>query len=221
MAWQATIEEHEEETVPVGVVAGNVFDKYGSRNPIVRTLMNGFLRTLLRMVAPLAPKRILEVGCGQGQLLSYLRQHLSPDLAIGVDVSPQIVEEARRRWPLLSVGVASAYALPFPDRSFDLVVVSEVMEHLRNPRRALDEVVRVSGGCCLVSVPHEPWWRVLNVLRCRYLDRWGNTPGHIQHFSSSTFRHFLETRVAVQAFARPVPWLMALCGGGREEKEHG
>jgi len=53
-------------TTEDGVVVGNVFDKYGSRNPVVRWMMHGFESQLSRFVAAASPRSIHEVGCGEG-----------------------------------------------------------------------------------------------------------------------------------------------------------
>lgn len=192
------------------VIAGNVFDKYRSRNPVVKALVGSFLDTMLTMVRPIAPRRLLEVGCGDGYVLDFLSRHLTPARAVGVDLSTDVVSRAKRCYPHLAFGAGSAYCLPYAARSFDLVVVSEVLEHLAQPALALEEIQRVSARYCLFSVPHEPWWRVLNVLRLKYVSDWGNTPGHVQHFTAAAFLDLLRSNGHVRRFARPIPWLMAL-----------
>ena len=104
----------------------------------------------------------------------------------------------------------SAYELGFADRSFDLVVGAEVMEHLEEPERALDEIERVSCGDVILSVPREPLWRILNLIRLSYLREWGNTPGHLQHWSTSTFHELVASRFEIVAVRRPLPWTMIL-----------
>jgi hypothetical protein len=60
-------------------------------------------------------------------------------------------------------------------------------------------------------VPNEPLWRALNMARGAYLSDFGNTPGHLQHWGSRSFRRFIETELDVIEMSRPLPWLMALC----------
>jgi hypothetical protein len=69
---------------------------------------------------------------------------------------------------------------------------------------------RVARRHVLLSVPREPLWRVLNVARGAYWRDWGNTPGHVQHWSRDEFvalvsRYFTLTRVVA-----PFPWTMVL-----------
>lgn len=61
-----------------------------------------------------------------------------------------------------------------------------------------------------MSVPWEPVWRILNFLSGRYVTRWGNTPGHIQHFSASRLRRLLGRHIGITRFVVVTPWLMAV-----------
>ncbi len=98
--------------------------------------------------------------------------------------------------------------LPFPDGTFDLVLAVEVLEHLPDPARALDELARVArpGATAVLSVPSEPLWRALNLARGKYVGELGNTPGHIQHWTPRSFRRLVSRRFEVRAVRRPVPW---------------
>jgi len=198
---------------PQDFVAGNHFDKYGSRNRLHRALVGGFVRSACELVRLAAPASVLEVGCGGGELAACLfgrEEERRPIAYVGVDISPAQVEAARARLPGQTALTASAYNLPFPDGSFDLVMLCEVLEHLDRPPRALDEAVRVSRAGVLVSVPWEPVWRILNLSRGKYWPRLGNTPGHVQHFSRHQIRSLVESRLTPAAERRPFPWSMIL-----------
>jgi hypothetical protein len=60
-------------------------------------------------------------------------------------------------------------------------------------------------------VPREPLWRLLNMARGRYWRDLGNTPGHLQHWSSEGLRALLMRHVEVRLVRTPLPWTMALC----------
>jgi hypothetical protein len=59
-------------------------------------------------------------------------------------------------------------------------------------------------------VPNEPLWRVLNFSRGKYLADWGNTPGHLNHWSPGAFRAFLEKELIIEDMRRPLPWTVVL-----------
>jgi 2-polyprenyl-3-methyl-5-hydroxy-6-metoxy-1,4-benzoquinol methylase len=195
------------------VVAGNVFDKYGSSNPLVRLMVRGFLRTLLRLVESTGVKTIHEIGCGEGYLSVLLaRRGLSVRAS---DVSERVVVQARaeaaRRGVAVAFEVASIYDLRAEKDSADLVLCAEVFEHLPDPEAALRVVRALARPYALFSVPREPIWRILNVMRFKYLKDGGNTPGHVQHWSKAQFVRMLEKHMEVIAVASPFPWTMVLC----------
>lgn len=194
------------------VVAGNVYDKYGTTNPVARRLMAGFERGmngLLDLAG--SPDSVLEVGCGEGHVTAKLAGRWPGARVMGSDLSTEIIAEARRLHPALDFEVGSVYDVGEGSSRFDLVVACEVFEHLEDPARALEALSRVSQRHLFVSVPREPIWRALNLARGRYLRDLGNTPGHLQHWSARAFLALLETRVDVIAVRTPLPWTQALC----------
>jgi SAM-dependent methyltransferase len=197
-----------------GVVIGNVYDKYGSRNPVVNRLMRGFESALSEFVAASAPQSIHEIGCGEGHWV--LRWNETGLRARGCDFSRKIIDMARanagrRGLPASLFEARSIYDLDPRHDGADLVVCCEVLEHLQHPARALEALGRVVGRHLIVSVPREPVWRALNLARGKYLGRLGNTPGHIQHWSSAGFINLVSEHFDVVAVRNPLPWTMLLC----------
>jgi 2-polyprenyl-3-methyl-5-hydroxy-6-metoxy-1,4-benzoquinol methylase len=112
--------------------------------------------------------------------------------------------------------VASIYDL-VPERdAAELVVCCEVLEHLDDPGMAMAMLSKLARSYLLVSVPREPVWRVLNMARGKYLGSFGNTPGHIQHWSRKGFLKMLEEHVDILKVLTPFPWTVALCRGGKK-----
>ena len=187
------------------VVAGNVYDKYGSRNPVARRLMDGFLGAMRELYDARPDETVVEIGCGEGELLSRLGAWRPARRRFGFDVRREILEQARRH-PGITVALQSAEALALADRSADVVIASEVLEHLQDPEAALREIARVARRRVILSVPREPIWRMLNIARLHYLAELGNTPGHVQHFSTHTFVDLVSRRLRVVAVRTPLPW---------------
>jgi ubiquinone/menaquinone biosynthesis C-methylase UbiE len=179
--------------------------------------VRGFLAELERLVISTGARDVHEVGCGEGELLLRLAKR---GLRVrGSDISEAVIEEARRRADAAqleaSFRVAPIEALDPRRDSAELILCCEVMEHVGDPRAALEIVARLASPWAIVSVPREPWWRVLNLGRLRYMRELGNTPGHLQHWSRSSFVRFLEHRLEVVTVRSPLPWTMALCRSER------
>lgn len=193
------------------VVVGNVFDKYGSRNPLYRRVMERYFRRLEELLRRTQARRLLEVGCGEGFVSGWLSRRALGKQVFGADLSAPMLGEASREHPAVRFVAANAYSLPFPDGSFDLVLCLEILEHLEQPQDALREARRVSNQLLIASVPNEPIWRLLNVARGAYWIRLGNTPGHVQHWNRRGFTDLLRRSWVVREVATPFPWTMALC----------
>ena len=99
------------------------------------------------------------------------------------------------------------------------MAATEVLEHVDEPERAVAEMARVAARWLLVSVPHEPLWRALNMARGAYLRELGNTPGHVNHWNRRSFVKLLARHGDVVQTRAPFPWTMLLvrvgCGRPR------
>jgi 2-polyprenyl-3-methyl-5-hydroxy-6-metoxy-1,4-benzoquinol methylase len=198
------------------VPTGNTFDKYGSTNPVVRRLMAGFERNVDDLFAQAEPSSVLDVGCGEGILTTQWAQRLPPAPAgriVGIDLEdPKLTAEWAAREPHANLHFRpmTVEHLQFADDEFELVAATEVLEHVEDPRRAVAEMARVASRWLLVSVPHEPLWRMLNMARGAYLRQWGNTPGHLNHWTRAGFVTLLSAHGEVVQTRSPFPWTMLL-----------
>lgn len=204
-----------------GIVVGNAYDKYRTNNPVARLLVRGYENSLSELVARASPKTIHEVGCGEGYwVIRWTQFGLA---ARGSDFSSKVIELARANAAAEGLnGVCfesrNVYDLQPGLDDADLLVCLEVLEHLHHPDRALRALERVVTGHLILSVPREPIWRALNVARGKYLQGWGNTPGHIQHWSRRAFVRWVQQYAFdVLAVRSPLPWTLVLCRprGGR------
>jgi ubiquinone/menaquinone biosynthesis C-methylase UbiE len=190
-------------------VVGNFYDKYAAKNPIERALMSHFLGTVSGFYGRVNPATVLEVGCGEGHLAQHLVTRCrQPQRFVACDLA--LTAAAPGLDPLIELRQASVYDLPFEAASFDLVVCCEVLEHLDDPERAVAEVARVARRGAIVSTPREPLWRVMNVMRGKYLRQLGNTPGHVQHFGPRGLERLVGKRLRVIERRMPVPWTVLL-----------
>lgn len=196
-----------------GIVIGNVYDKYGSNNPLIRWLMRGYEESLNQLISMASPKTIHDVGCGEGYWV--IRWNQMGFAASGSDFSSKVIEIARDNARAEGLSrelffIKNIYDLQKPSDSADLLACCEVLEHLEKPKLAIEALHRAARDYVLISVPREPLWRLLNISRGKYLADWGNPPGHLQHWSSNAIVELVQTYFEVVAIRRPIPWTMVL-----------
>ena len=190
-------------------IFGNVYDKYTSRNPIVRKIITGFAGCVTSLLSPLNCKRVIDIGCGEGYFANIIRGIMPEVELFAFDLRSQV--------PALGIldrtvhfHVGSVYEMPYRNSLFDLVIAVELLEHLDDYKLALSEIKRVASGYCLFSVPNEPYWRLLNIARLKYLTELGNTPGHCQHWNRRGFAELIKNYFEIVAVRTPLPWIVVL-----------
>ena len=198
---------------PSGILpGGNWEDKYNTKNPIARYLMYNFIKTIKQIIIQYKESidSITEVGCGEGYLINEIYS-IVPHLTIkACDFSEDIIRFAKGKFPLLDFYVKSIYHIGEED-SADLILCCEVLEHLEFPEKALKIISSVTRKYCLLSVPHEPLWRFLNMARGKYILNFGNTPGHIQHWTPHQFIHLINTFMEIVLVKSVLPWTVVFC----------
>jgi SAM-dependent methyltransferase len=193
-----------------GIVIGNTTPKYTAKNPAIRFLTQRWVANLEEVFDRVAadpqgaPKRALEVGCGEGVIADKLQRRA--DEVVALDLPDAGLRAWWQRYPGPRYLHGDAHRLPFEDGQFDLVVAVEVLEHLHDPVQGLREMARVSRGHLVLSVPREPIFRGCNLLALRYVSDLGNTPGHLNHWSKRSFAKFVSTVADVRETTSPFPW---------------
>jgi methionine biosynthesis protein MetW len=139
-------------------------------------------------------RRVLDLGCRDGSLT---RTYADGNEIVGVDADREALTAAA------ALGIETRWAdldepLDFDDASFDVVVAGELLEHLRDPRRVVEEVRRVlrPGGTFVASVPNA--YRLKNRVRFLLGRDPEHDPTHLQMFSPSAVRQLLGAFEAPQ-----------------------
>ena len=179
--------------------------------------------------------RILDLGCGEGRHLHDLYYHW-PVEAVGVDVSFDDVKATREglhafpppsddKEHVYHLAVANGKDLPFADHSFDVVICSEVLEHIIDYDRVLMEIYRVlkPGGRLVISVPR----RWPEQICWRLSDAYHEVPGgHVQIFNANHLSQtviskgfYLYRRHGAHALHVPYWWLKCLLWDRQDESK--
>ena len=193
---------------------GNLYNKYSSKIPLVKFLMKNYFRQFDFLFSKCRGVRsILDVGCGEGYIIKYIKnKYDNKKLYLeGVDLSEDVINIAKKNNPGVKFSKGDIYCLNYKDNSFDLVLATEVLEHLEKPEEALKELRRVSRKYIILSVPREPPFRIANILRLKYLKRLGNTPGHIQNWTRKNFEKLLSKHFKKIIIKTAIIWTLALC----------
>lgn len=161
-----------------------------------------------------AKMNAIELGCGEGYSTQRLHGMLTGDTNFHAsEFVDELVPKAQKLNPKVKIIQESVYELKHKDKSFDIVFLLEVLEHLDYPDTALREIKRVlkDDGVLILGVPREPLWRGLNMLRGKYLKDFGNTVGHLNHWSATGLVKFIEKHFGTVASRKnPIPWTLVL-----------
>ena len=131
--------------------------------------VRAYRQRMVELLDPPAAGRWLDLGCGTGSETARLATGGLPGRIVGVDASLQMLARTRQRLrppagsqSCLSLGAGDALRLPFADGAFDGCRAERILQHLRDPGRAVSELARVCryGGRVVVS---EPDWGTLAV----------------------------------------------------------
>jgi len=158
---------------------------YESRNPLVRFAHRQRLRAILaRIPTDEKPLTILDAGCGEGHLLRFLHERFPGHRYYGVDITPVALERARVRCPAAVFERGDLARIPFSDATFDVIVSSEVLEHMHEYRTALKEFERLlrAEGKLIVTFPNETLWTIGRFFLGR---RPVKVPDHVNAFTPS------------------------------------
>ena len=185
--------------------------KYRNQNPIAKKLTNGFFCAVAETVKDFPQDyKILEVGCGPGESTRRLLQMLNGQYLEASEYEQRLVDLHEQHGFPVPLRQESVYELHREDNAFDCVIMLEVLEHLQDYEVALKEVFRVARKYVVLSVPNEPMWRILNFMRGKYWSDWGNTPGHINHWSAGEFSALIARHAKVVRLLKPLPWTIVL-----------
>jgi 2-polyprenyl-3-methyl-5-hydroxy-6-metoxy-1,4-benzoquinol methylase len=140
----------------------------------------GFYEELATILAPLEPRSVVDVGCGTGHLLRFVVERMcgTPQRIVGIDHSDAGLRRARELLPSATWRVEDIYDLSLDGERFDLVLCTEVLEHLHDP----EEVVRVLRSLCATG------GRVAITVPDGARDSW---EGHVNFWDQDELRAFL------------------------------
>ena len=161
------------------------FHKGLAKNP-GRLYRYQIINQVIRTAITSGNQSIVDIGCGTGELLSHLAMEFSPQNLLGLDISKVGVLKAKENYPNLNFALIEVCDDGFRSKSLksaaDIVVCSEVLEHLEEPNEILRFISNslLSSGVLIVTVPAGPM---------SFLERY---IGHHRHYTRVSLTHLLE-----------------------------
>ena len=103
-------------------------------------------------------KRVLDVGCGDGTLMEYLKLNQNNDVR-GLEPQKDLVQQCIAKGLSVIEGNAEKELIQFPEKSFDYVVLSQTLQAFLYPKKVLNQLLRI-GKQTIVSIPNFGYWKV-------------------------------------------------------------
>ena len=133
------------------------------------------------------PESVVDIGCGDGALLFDLDKKWKPRI-FAFDLTRGRLNNTLNNIKHAHAIQGNVTSLPFKDNSLDMVICSEVLEHIPDYARAVDELIRITKSTLIITVPNE---QVLEKIICPYCHRHFYSAGHINSFSETGMRKML------------------------------
>lgn len=186
--------------------------KYENKNKFHQYFLNNFFKNIEELLLKENYKNVLDFATGEGLFLEKLLSttKISFDNVTGIDLREDAINEAKAKLPKFSFLVQDLLTWDIEPKTFELVIASQVLEHLHEPERFLKKIAELSSKHVLLSVPHEPWFCLMNLIRGRDLKRFGNHPEHINHWSVRNFVKFVEKELKIIKVNKSFPFIIVL-----------
>lgn len=173
--------------------------KYSSDNAFYQKHLYAFLDEVHARIQQAGARTVLDAGCGEGFVVDYLAKK-DPSLQLtGLDISEGAIAYANAHFgDQATFRTGSLFDLPFEEGQFDLVLCSEVLEHLDTPDPAVEELKRVARTHVLITVPREPYFQWLN-----NVGQWlglSPDPEHVNFWTKASFQAFVRSHFSEVAF---------------------
>ena len=134
-------------------VPANYYDE-GIKKNIFQKIWHGTKLAQILKILPKDAEKILDIGCSSGVLTAQIAKALPKSRITGLDSYDKAIIFARAKYPKITFVVADAHKLPFGNKSFDLIICTETLEHVIDPGKVLSEMQRVlkKNGRAIISM---------------------------------------------------------------------
>jgi SAM-dependent methyltransferase len=176
------------------MMTSTLADAYGDKDSAYFQVAR---RDIVEDLPPGRAARILEVGCGAGTTGAQAKSAGRASRYVGIELDPAAAARAESVLDEVVIGNVESLTLPFPTASFDVLILSEILEHLIDPWSVLKRLapLLVPRGTLYASSPNIAHFSVLSMLlrnRWDYTDRGRMDWTHVRWFTPQTYREMIE-----------------------------
>ena len=185
---------------------------YNSSNLLVRYVHVKRLDTIAQMIPPQGNLKILDAGCGEGHLIDKLHRKNSEASYYGIDIAEPAMRRFKERCPYAELRTMDLITIGFEDEFFDIIICSEVLEHIHEYETVTAEMGRTlkKGGNLIITFPNERLWTFSRFLLRRNPVK---EIGHINSFNPGKMKAAVKMKPVAQVnlpFGLPF-WLSLGC----------
>lgn len=190
---------------------------YSTDNFLIKYLSYRFIKKIEELLDDLQVSQLngIDIGSAEGQLLSILIKKGKIKKICSIELEHEKICASILHQYNHQFIQCDAQNLSCKDDSFDFVMATEILEHLPKPEKALQEICRIAKpkAPIIISVPHEPFFHLGNILRGKHLARGGKTPSHLHFWHKSEFTNLLKNHLVIErSFSfSTFPWLLYCC----------
>jgi ubiquinone/menaquinone biosynthesis C-methylase UbiE len=170
---------------------------YNSKNILVRFAHTDRLNAITKIMGPGEGLKVLDAGCGEGHLLEKLRKKSPKNTYYGIDITDVALKRAKERCPGAKIKSMDVSAISFAGGFFDVVVCTEVLEHIDDYEAVAKELKRVlkKGGRLIITFPNETLWTLSRALLLRTPFK---VPDHVNSFSPGKIKQIMGMKAVRQ-----------------------
>lgn len=190
---------------------------YYTKNPVIKLLSRNWTNRIAALLNKINVKTKvgIDIGCAEGYMIERLHKNFVIDKIIGIDTDISKLKIAKKKAPYYEFSCQDASNTGFKDNTFDYIIATEILEHVHSPEQVMNEMNRIlkNNGHIILSVPHEPFFHIGNIIRGKYLDKGGKTPSHLHFWNLIEFKNFLKPFVEIidKKYITTFPWMVYVC----------